>query len=390
VSRPRAGPEHELVYLLAGCRARREALRPAARSRLAGLDYERFARTLAERRLLPLVGSRAVDAGDELVPESFRSAVGAARAVARARGLAVEGATRRVVAALADNAIRALPLKGPLLAAEAHGDIGLRQTEDVDILVAREDLGPAVGVLRAAGFAPPSDPLRAGGLPDLHFELHHPELPTVELHWRVHWHERVFSERLLARAVPEADGLLRAQADDLVASLLLFYARDGFHGVRMASDLAGWWDRHGDDLPGRFLEPHARRHPELAPSFSAAAIAAERVTGVPARGWLGAAAVGGRRVAAAARLADWAQNGDRDQLAANISLAGALLGPRGSAPDFARRELSLPRAGPTANATHAGKLCARYAIALWRLRGGRAWCEPPAGAVSGTGREQLA
>ena len=88
---------------------------------------------------------------------------------------------------------------------------------------------------------------------------------------------------------------------------------------------------------------------------------------------LGSARASGRRVWLGARLADWNQDGDRDQLAANISLAGALLSPPGSVREFARREL-VPDEGPVL--PHAAKMIARYVSALLRIRH-RAWSEPP-------------
>ena len=99
---------------------------------------------------------------------------------------------------------------------------------------------------------------------------------------------------------------------------------------------------------------------------------------MPARGWLGAAgAERRRRVAVAERLADWHQAGDRDQLMANISLVGGLLGPRGSWRDFVNREVLRPEEGAPASAAHAVKRTARYALALWKVRGGRRWVDPP-------------
>jgi hypothetical protein len=376
VSRSRA--QYEIVYLLAGCEARRAQLRDHVRAYLEGADFDGLTRALAERRLLPLIGTRAIEAAPDLVPDSFREAVTAARSAARARGLAVEAATRSLAAALADAGIRALPLKGPLLAAEAHGDIGLRETADVDLMVAPERLDAAIEVLRARGYSEPQGPRRPNGLPDLHFELDHPTLPPVELHWRAYWYERAFSDRMLADARPGPDGVLRAQPDDLAASLLLVHARDGFHGVRVPSDLAAWWDRNGHDLNGAFLERHATEYPELAPGLSASAQVVERLTGVPAVRWLGRGAVGGRRVAMAVRLADWDQASDRDELKANMSLVGALIAPPGALPEFARRELGRPE-GARATAAHAVKRCGRFAIAAWKVRGERRWTEVPAG-----------
>jgi hypothetical protein len=367
----------DIIFLLAGSSARREQFAEHTRAALAGADFVLLERELAERRLLPLIGTRAIEAAPDLVPDSFGEAVARARAASRARGLAVEAATQRVARLLDGAGIRCLPLKGPLLAAHLHGDIGLRATNDVDVLVARRDLETALRTLTAAGFEPPDDPIRPDGMPDLHYTLRHPALPAVELHWRVHWDEEEFSARMLARAAPAPDGLLRAQPDDLAAALLLFYARDGLHGVRIAADIAAWADRYGATLPPRFLEPLARSRRELAPALTGAALAAERVCGVPALAWLGSGAAPARRVRLAERLADWSQDRDRDQMAANMSLASGLLGAPGSGRRFVRRELSLGHAGAAANAAHAVKLCARYLIALWSIRGGRRWVDPP-------------
>lgn len=331
-------------------------------------DFDVLEQTLTERRLLPLIGSRAIAVEGASVPDTFRRAVLDARAAARAHGLAVEWSTRRTVALLAGRGISALPLKGPVLGQEAYDDLGLRPTADIDLLLHRDQLDAAVGLLLEQGFAPPTDPRRPDGLPELHWVMAHPGFPPVELHWRVHWYETQFSEDMLARASPGCDDILRPETADLVASLLLFYARDGFYGVRFAADLAAWWDRHGRALPPGFLEPYPRRYPELGPALTAAARVAEAVAGVPAVSWLGNASVPTRRVALATRLADWTQHGDPDQLRANVSLVGGLLGPPGSGPEFVRRELLEKATGRRATVVHCVKTGGRYVLALWRAR----------------------
>src|SRR5688500_8327621 len=133
-------PELEAMLLLAGCEARRAERSTRIRGLLGEIDLERLARELDDRRLLGLIGSRAVEvAGDDL-PACFRQHVARARMTARAQGLAVEAATRRAVDILANAGIRALPLKGPLLAADLHGDTGVRETSDADLLVSQADL----------------------------------------------------------------------------------------------------------------------------------------------------------------------------------------------------------------------------------------------------------
>lgn len=366
-------PALELIYLQAGCEACRRGRAERTREALSRADFAVLVEELRARRLLPLIGGRLLEAAGGLCPPDFASQVNEARTAARARAMAVYAATMRTCAALAGEGIPALPLKGPLLAEAAHGDLGLRETADVDVLVSRNHLWPAARLLQSEGFEPPADHLDRHGLPDLHLALHHADRPSVELHWRVYWYETDFSREMLERAEAGADGLLRAQTEDLAASLLLFYARDGFHGVRLAADTAAWWDHRGHDLPAGHLDHLPARHPSLALSLTAAAAVVEEVTGTPTRAWLGGRPTG-RRAAVAERLADWTQEGDRDQLAANISLAGGLLGPAGASREFLRRELR-PQTGPTA--PHAAKMVARYALALWRVRAGRRWIDLP-------------
>src|SRR4051812_31693698 len=145
--------EIDVIALLAGGDERRAAFRAPAREALQGADFERLERELAERRLLPLIGSRVIDAAPDLVPGSFRAAVANALAAARARGMVIEAAMQRAVHALGGAGIRALPLKGPLLAQEAYGDIGLRETADIDLLVGAAQLEPAVGILRGLDYS---------------------------------------------------------------------------------------------------------------------------------------------------------------------------------------------------------------------------------------------
>jgi hypothetical protein len=359
--------ELELIFLLAGCEERRSELQTRARTALARAEPGRLALTLARRRLLPLIGTRALALGPDLLPDTFRDAVTAAVAETRARALRVEAATLATIGKLEERGIPALALKGPLLAQAAYGDLGMRDTADVDVLVRREQIADGVRVLSEAGFEA-RETREPRGLPDLHYTLVHGELPPVDLHWRVHWYESAFSAALLERSELAADGMRHPREDDLAATLLLLYARDGFDGIRLAADVAGWWDRGGRRLPAAFLEGHARRYPELSVALTASAHLAQRLTGVPAVRWLGSAATQGRRVRIAARLADWAQVGSRDQRAANVSMLSGLLGPWRSLPDFVQRELRPETDSIPARVAHASKMCARYVIGLARTR----------------------
>src|SRR6201999_2782545 len=90
------------------------------------------------------------------------------------------------------------------------------------------------------------------------------ELPPVELHWRIHWYERNFAvERLLPPASPASPDWCPEPVDEL-AALLLFYARDGFIDLRLATDLGAWWDVRGAGVEVGALERLLDTYPALA------------------------------------------------------------------------------------------------------------------------------
>jgi hypothetical protein len=273
--------------------------------------------------------------------------VDAALAANRARGLALEGLAAHLAGRLEHAGIRALPLKGPLLARRLHGDEGLRATNDLDLLVDREHVAEALEVVCAVGYeAEPVDPdQRADGLPELHYTLRDPagRLTRIELHWRIDWYEDAFSHDLLERSEPGADGLREPAAADDLAALLLFHARDGLFGLRAPADVAAWWDRHGQGLGEPPLAPHWDRYPELRRPLVAAARAAERVAAVPADRLLPAEAHATARTRVAVRLASWSGDGEVDQLAANAALVDHLLSPPGGLRPTLRRHVFLTR-----------------------------------------------
>lgn len=316
--------------------------------------------------MLPLIGARLVAEVPDLVPRGFLEDVMRAMNRARAQNMALDAATVQVTRALAESGIPALPLKGPRLAEAAHGDLGLRSSNDIDLLVPTEALDQSVALLRTEGYEAPTDPIIARGLPHLHYELRHPTGPSVELHWRVHWYEERFSADLLRAARPDESGVLTATSAGLAACLLLFLARDGLHGLRMTADIAAWNDSGRGALGAGALDETCREYPALARPLEAAARVAERFSGVPRAAWLSPPASDDRRIGLACRLADWSGEGDRDQMKANISLVDGLLAPRGGSPAFMRRQVFTTEEARWP--VHSTKMLARYALGLAQAR----------------------
>lgn len=258
---------------------------------------------------------------------------------------------------LAEAGIRCTPLKGPLLGEAIYGDPGRRLSSDIDLLVAPEQLSMAVEVVRALGYGAPADYVGHDGLPLLHFVLPHErgELPPVELHWRIHWYERSFAcERLLPLAV-DPSGQWRPALADQLAALLLFYTRDGFIDLRLATDLSAWWDVYGTDLTLGELDELIDIYPALARVIPVAVKVAEMMVGLPAAQILRDTGRLGLRERMAIRLANPNPHASQAQLYADRGLIDGLLTPRGGFGAFVRRQLVPPQEVLELQARHAAR-----------------------------------
>lgn len=93
-----------------------------------------------------------------------------------------------VLGRLERDGVGALPVKGPVLALSAYGDIALRQFADLDIVIRRRDLARAGHVLAAAGYQPATRLERGPEAALVGSDYHRPYVNdatrvTLELHW---------------------------------------------------------------------------------------------------------------------------------------------------------------------------------------------------------------
>jgi hypothetical protein len=373
------GVEQQLILLSAGTAERREALGHEV-GRAAAVDWPLLADLLRAQRLLPTLGPRMLDLAGRAAPGEFEEAVGASIEAACRQDALLQLISARTVATLAEAGIGSAGLKGPALGEALYGGPGRRLSSDIDLLVAPEQLNGAVDAVRGLGYAAPTDHLEANGLPLLHFALVHErdELPPIELHWRVHWYESRFArERLLPPGAAAASDWRPAPVDELTA-LLLFYARDGFTGLRQATDLGAWWDAFGAGLAPGELAESVRPYPALEPAVAAALAVAKRTVGFPAAAIGGGFALGSRgRIAT--RLASATPYESEAQLFAEIGLIDGLLTPRRGLRAFVRRQVAPPpevirehaekahRGRMTSTAGYSVRILGRYALAIARL-----------------------
>jgi hypothetical protein len=373
--------ERQLILLSAGTSARRAAMSDKADRLIAAADWPRLAKTLHWRRLLTTLGPRIVELAKGRESDDFRATVDQAIEAGRRHGAFLQLVSLRAIAMLADAGIRSTALKGPLLGEAIYGDPGRRPSGDIDLLVAPEQLQAAVEVVRGLGYGAPTDYVDDSGLPLLHFALAHErgELPAMELHWRIHWYERSFAcERLLPAAVDPIGDWRPARVDEL-AALLLFYARDGFVDLRLASDLSAWWDTYGADLAFAALDEVVHTYPALARVVPVAARVAEKIVGLPAAQVVQDIPKLGIRERMAVRLANPHPRSSRAQLYADMGLIDGLLMPPDGFREFVRRNVLPPSEVLDQQARHAARrrarsplgrgagVVARYGLTLARL-----------------------
>ena len=145
---------------------------------------------------------------------------------------------------------------------------------------------------------------------------------------------------MLARSVPGRDGVLVAEPGDELTALLLMYARDGFAGLRLAADVAAWWDRHADELGSCAIERLAQEHPTISRTLTTAVALTERLVGVPGHRLLSEKELASASELAM-RLANWSLRGSRSQIDANAYLVEWVLSPATQRPAVMYRQFVL-------------------------------------------------
>ena len=196
----------------------------------------------------------------------LESAADAANALAKVRQLT------RLCSALARAGVPALPYKGPLLSLQLYGDLALRNSIDLDLVVPRASYRRARDVMLAEGFPPRGGhTLRQeralfGWLGHASFGVRDDDF--VELHWR-------FAPRPFPFALQPADAMRRGTVVTVAGVQLTQMADDdllvtlAMHGARHLYEQLEWLagcvrllqriDASADVLLAHASRLHARR-----------------------------------------------------------------------------------------------------------------------------------
>jgi hypothetical protein len=144
--------------------------------------------------------------------------------------------------------IPALPYKGPVLAAQAYGDVALREFDDLDIILRQRDVAKAHEIILSLGYKAKFDWILSPGasaslVPGEYNYRDEPRRAMVELHSELtlrHFPVRPDLDYFLARRVPVTMSnheVLTFRAEDLLPMLCIHGSKDFWERFSWVADV---------------------------------------------------------------------------------------------------------------------------------------------------------
>ena len=248
-------PEYELLLACARSRMDERHARIIQELSRRVLDWEALAAHGRRHSLFPLLYRQLAAVVPHAVPPDSLNRLKELYQGNAARNLFLLGELERVLHALAEDGVTAIPYKGPVLAIAGYSDLSLRRFVDLDVIVRRADVERAIGTLTRLGYRaePVVSPAQQAFLirtqHDLAFKRDQGRL-IVELHWEVA--PRLFAAELAAEdlwrhATRRAIGgshVLALAPEDMLLSLCVHGAKHLWERLAWVCDIAEWRAAH--------------------------------------------------------------------------------------------------------------------------------------------------
>ncbi|MGA9882965.1 MAG: nucleotidyltransferase family protein [Candidatus Acidiferrales bacterium] len=152
-------PEKQLLVRCSRTRLDSQAGDEIRRLLFLPLDWDILRAEAASNSVTPLLlRSISSVAPDTVPPEQLARLKNHVRAAA-VRSLVLAAELIRILSEFSAAGIETIPYKGPVLAAQAYGDIALREFEDIDVVLRQRDVAGANEVLVRLGFSPLFPPI---------------------------------------------------------------------------------------------------------------------------------------------------------------------------------------------------------------------------------------
>lgn len=118
------------------------------------LDWDFVFSAAAENAIGLLLGRQVCACAEDVVPPKHLARLKNVIRGGVVRSLALTAELIRFVDALEAGGVQAIPYKGPILSAQAYGDVALRVFEDLDIVLRQRDMAKANDILVGLGLRP--------------------------------------------------------------------------------------------------------------------------------------------------------------------------------------------------------------------------------------------
>ncbi|MEA3573920.1 nucleotidyltransferase domain-containing protein [Peribacillus frigoritolerans] len=180
----------ELELLLVILRDRNEdSIYPINSELFTNINWKLFIQLVRHHRVYPLIYLKLRNLDENIVPPNVIKTLHQEykKNIFQMLNLSVE--MQQVSKLFAENRILLLFLKGPVIANDIYGDISLRTSKDLDILISRTDLKRAEELLLNNGYERENTPflLNEWKRRKHHLAYFHPiKRIQIEIHWRLH------------------------------------------------------------------------------------------------------------------------------------------------------------------------------------------------------------
>lgn len=181
----------ELKLILSMIRGDLTALPPEElKTRLQGTDWQLFLRLVYHHRLYAVLYLKMKELNSSIIPADVMESLRQQYTANTFRMLHLTAEMEQVCGAFRERGIRNITLKGPALAHDLYGDVSMRTSKDLDILIPLADVEAAEGILATLGYVSKegerTPTVDSWKWREHHICYTHPVKRTqVEIHWRL-------------------------------------------------------------------------------------------------------------------------------------------------------------------------------------------------------------
>jgi len=243
-------PEVELLLCCARTRLDSEKAARIGALLQQRLDWRHLLHIAEEHTMVPLLYWHLKGTFPEAVPEVTMNDLREHFRTNSLRNLVLTAELRRILTVFDSHGVPVIPYKGPVLAAFAYGNLTLRQFVDLDVLVHKQDIPRAKGLLASIGYrqqdllTPTQERAFLHSDCEYHFAPGGENRDLVELHWNIT--PRTFSFLLdpedlwgrLERIPLGGDTVPTLPPEDLLLILCAHGCAEFWHQLKLICDVA--------------------------------------------------------------------------------------------------------------------------------------------------------